>query len=250
MGWFGKIVGGTFGFVFGGPLGMIAGAAFGHMYDASSQQGYTRQRITSQEQIQMMFFVAAFSMLAKIAMVDGGVSQAEQRKVDEFIDRDLHLQGKSRQAAVQIFQTAQQNNGTFDQFAQQFYQIFHSNVQMLELMVDILYRVSYADGQMSQAERTLIQRAGAIFHFSPSQMSTIESKYRARGSSEGSYAVLGLKPEATDEQVKRSYRKLVSEYHPDKIASKGLPEEFITFANEKFREIQGAYEDIRKARNL
>lgn len=250
MGWFGKIVGGTFGFVFGGPLGMIAGAAFGHLYDASSQQGYTSQRITGQEQIQMMFFVASFSMLAKIATADGAVSAAEQRKVEEFIDKDLRLQGKSRQAALQIFQTAQHNAGTFDQFAQQFYQMFHANTQMLELMIDILYRVSYADGQMSQAERQMIHRAGRTFGFSAAGMETIESRYRAKGSSESSYAVLGLSPQASNEEVKRSYRKLVSEYHPDKIASKGLPEEFIKFAHEKFREIQEAYEDIRKARGI
>ncbi|MGM0431771.1 MAG: co-chaperone DjlA [Spirochaetota bacterium] len=260
MSWIGKIVGGTFGLFLGGPLGMIAGAAFGHLYDASAQQGAGSQqpfgqhqgRINSEEQAQMVFFVAAFSMLGKIATADGTVTQAEKQRVSEFIDQQLHLRGESRDAALRIFQTAQHSGGTFEQFAQQFYQMFRTNQQMLELMIDMLYRVSFADGKVTQAEEALIKKAGGIFHFSEGHLASIRTRYasQSRGSSAGAYAVLGIDSSASDDEVKQAYRKLVSEYHPDKIASKGLPEEFITFANDKFREIQSAYEEIRKARNL
>lgn len=266
MGWFGKVVGGTFGFMLGGPLGMIAGAAFGHMFDASAEQqgdgahaqkqfwysGHAQgqSRIDSQEQVQMVFFVAAFSMLAKIATADGTVTAAERRKVEEFINNDLHLQGQSREVALRIFQTAQNAQGTFDQFAVQFYDVFRNDIQMLELMIDIFYRVSYADGKLSPAEEQLILRAGRLFRIAPERLEAIRSRYGTRGGSSRSYAVLGVSPSATDEEIKKAYRKLASEYHPDKIASKGLPDEFITFANEKFREIQSAYDDIRSSRGM
>ncbi|MDA3832718.1 MAG: co-chaperone DjlA [Spirochaetales bacterium] len=256
MGWFGKIIGGTFGFMLGGPLGLIAGAAFGHMYDASATQyggAADRQgnpKINTQEQLQMAFFVAAFSMLAKIVAVDGEVTPAEQKKVDEFIDHDLRLRGESREAAGRIFKTAQHAQGTFDQFALQFYQIFRTNRQMLDLLIDIFYRVSYADGLLSQAEEALIQRAGRIFRLSQEYLAAVRSRYSAKGSSAGSYAVLGISSEAENDEVKKAYRKLVGEYHPDKIAAKGLPEEFTKFANDKFREIQSAYEEINKARGM
>ncbi len=266
MGWLGKVIGGTFGFMIGGPFGLIAGAAFGHMFDASGNVGGAaagkqeafwqtgmhqgQGRINSQEQTQMIFFVGAFSMLAKVATADGNVSMAERRKVEEFIDQDLRLAGDARNAALRIFETAQKSNETFDQFARQFYDVFRTNRQMLTVMVDILYRVSYADGSMNAAEETLIHAAGTIFHFPQSMMDQIRQRYGTKQSSSRSYAVLGIEASASTDEVKKAYRKMASEYHPDKIASKGLPEEFTKFANEKFREIQSAYDDIRKSRGF
>ncbi len=264
MGWLGKVIGGTFGFMFGGPLGLVAGATFGHMFDSSGntakaneQQTFwnpgaagSQGRINSQEQSQMVFFVGAFSMLAKIASADGTISQAERRKVDEFIMNDLRLQGQSKDAAVRIFETAGQSEGTFDQFAHQFYDVFKANRQMLTVMIDIMYRVSYADGSMIAAEEALIDRAGSIFHFQRSVMDSIRVRYGAKKSSSRSYSVLGLEASASDDEVKKAYRKMANEYHPDKISSKGLPEEFTKFASEKFREIQAAYDEIKTSRGL
>ncbi len=263
MGWLGKVIGGTFGFMLGGPLGLIAGAAFGHLFDASEQETSRNQqsfwytgnaqnqsRIGPQEQAQMVFFVAAFSMLAKIATADGAVTDAERRKVQEFIDQDLHLQGQEKEAALRIFETAQRSDDTFEQFATQFYDVFKNNGQMLNLMTDILYRVSYADGALSPAEDRLIRRAGKLFHFSEDRLETARRRYGPHDGSSHSYSVLGITPSASNDEVKKAYRKMVNEYHPDKIASKGLPSEFIKFANEKFREIRTAYEDIRKARGI
>lgn len=262
MGWLGKVIGGTFGFMFGGPLGLVAGAAFGHLFDASGDQASAGQQrqfwysggqqpgAMQQEQAQMVFFVAAFSMLAKLVTADGEVSEAERRKVLEFIDNDLRLRGQGRDAALRIFETAQHSKESFDQFAAQFYDVFKTNAQMLDLMIDIFYRVSYADGRLSSAEDSLIRQAGRLFRFSDERLELARKRYGAHESSSHSYTVLGLSPNATDEEVKKSYRKLVSEYHPDKIASKGLPEEFVTFASDKFREIQSAYDDIRKVRGL
>lgn len=273
MGWIGKIIGGTVGFMLGGPIGGIAGAVFGNMFDkAPSGEGSLfgggqqrfgvhspfggKENLRPEEQAQMVFFVGVFSMLACVARADGGVSSVERRKVEEFIRRDLRLDPQSSGAAMKIFDTAGSAAGSFEQYAAQFYDQFRTNRQMLELMIDILYQVSVADGRITQQEESLINTAGDLFHFSLDSMNAFRRKYAgssssgSTGGSSRSFAVLGLKSEASDSDVKKAYRKLVAEYHPDKIASKGLPEEFVTFASDKFREIQSAYDDIKSYRGF
>lgn len=260
MGWLGKIIGGTIGFMFGGPLGLIAGAAFGHMFDKagelgqqnSQQQGryYGGPMAYGMDQSQMLFFVGAFSMLARIATVDGQVSAAEQRKIEEFISQDLRLDAQGRAAAMRVFQAALNGGGTFEQFATQFYQNFSGEPALLQLMIDIFYRVAAADGTINRAENDMIRTAGKIFHLPDSIMDSISRKYGGTSASTRAYAVLGLTPEASDEEVKKAYRKMSIEFHPDTVASKGLPEEFTTYATEKFREIQEAYEAIKNERGI
>lgn len=251
MGVLGKIVGGTIGFAMGGPLGAIAGAVFGHAFDKSSSSngyiemdGYTAGNQTAQ----LTFFVAAFSMLAKIARADGEVTSKEVDSVEKFMAVDLNLDPESRRAARDIFHTAIRSAGSFQDFASQFHAQFRSEPRLLEMMIDIMLRVSVADGSLSPAEETMILSAVHIFNLGDASYQRIKSKYVSPA--DRYYAVLGCGESDSDEQIKKQYRKLVSEFHPDKIASKGLPEAFIQFANDKFREIQDAYDEIKKIRGI
>ncbi|MDY0161879.1 co-chaperone DjlA [Desulfobotulus sp.] len=257
MGWLGKLVGGTLGFAIGGPLGAILGAAFGHGFDKRDEAylsgrggrpgGY--RRIETQDDARhMTFFVAAFSMLAKLTKVDGRISEAEIRTIEEIMEKDLRLNTESRKIAIQIFRTAVQSPETFESFAIQFADAFRHQRQILELMADILFRVAASDGGVSSDEERLIRSAVRIFGLSAGFYEQIRSRYMKKDKNE--YEVLGLDPSATDEEVKKQYRKLVREYHPDTIASKGLPEEFTELAEEKFRTIQEAYESIKKSRGM
>ena len=115
-------------------------------------------------------------------------------------------------------------------------------------MLDILFRVAQSDGILAPSEEALILSATQIFNFSTAQYNQIKSRYI--DDLDKYYAVLQCEPESTNEEVKRQYRKMVQEYHPDKIAAKGLPDEFTKFANDKFREIQEAYETIKKERKI
>lgn len=251
MGWLGKAIGGTIGFAMGGPLGAVAGAAFGHMFDGNEEKVQMLSGRTagdSAERAQMAFFVASFSMLAKLARADGEVTEAEMRSIREFMARDLNLNAQSQQAAEQIFHAALRTNQSFEDFAGQFYQHFARQPQLLELMIDILLRVSVADGTLQEAEEQLILSAVRIFNFSEADYRKLKSRYVK--DTERFYARLGCSSSDSDETVKKQYRRLVRDYHPDTIASKGLPEEFVKFANDKFREIQEAYEAISKERNL
>jgi DnaJ like chaperone protein len=250
MGWMGKLVGGTIGFALGGPLGAIFGAAFGHAFDreADFEQTNGRQRLSTVEQHQLTFFVAAFSMLAKLAQADGRVTQEEIDSIEGIMEKDLRLDAQGRYAAINIFRTALNAPGTFSDFARQFYGQFYHQPQMLELMIDILLRVAVADGSMTRGEESLIRSAVDTFNFSSLRYEQLKSQYVR--TADKAYAVLGCNPDDSDEKIKHSYRRLVLEYHPDKIAAKGLPDEFTRFAQDKFREIQDAWERIKTIRGI
>ena len=266
MSWIGKIIGGTIGFFLGGPLGMIAGAVFGHMIDKSSElqggdseeRGYSRRfgdsdRFyffnTGYNRSQMVFFVGAFSMLAKLAAADGQVSEGARRKIDEFMVNDLHLSGSSYQYAQSIFNQALSQDVSFENLADQFYQNFRNSPQVLNLMIDIFYRVAMVDGKISANEERLIDYAVRAFHIPDSMHEGIRRNHNVKGSSKA-YAVLGLNENATEAEIKKAYRKLILEYHPDTIAAKGMAEEFKEYATKKFRDIQEAYETICQERGI
>ena len=250
MGVLGKLVGGTLGFAIGGPLGAIAGTAFGHVFDKSNDtyDDGLSPGLSGGESTQLTFYVAAFSMLAKLVQVDGQVKQEEVDSVEQFMASDLNLDPYGQRITKNIFFAALKSTQRFEDFAYQFYAQFKSQPQLLELMIDILFRVSTADGDLSTSEETLIRSAVRIFQFSEADYLKIKQKYAKTFNT--SYAVLGCDSTDPDDVIKSKYRKLVNDFHPDKIASKGLPEEFTKFANGKFQEIQSAYEDIKNQRNM
>lgn len=250
MGIIGKIIGGTIGFALGGPLGAVAGAVFGHAFDSEGHLVETQRQTTlsSLEESQLAFFVGTFSMLAKLVKSDGNVSDDEIAVIDDFAVNDLGLNPTDREVAFNIFRAALNSPARFEDFAIQFYGHFQHQPQMIEMMVDILLRVSVADGALHVVEETLILSAVRIFNLSAARYEQLKSKYAS--SMDHVYDVLGCQRDDTDEEIKRRYRHLVHTYHPDKIASKGLPDEFTQLAEDKFREIQSAYETIQKERGI
>lgn len=250
MGIIGKVVGGTIGFALGGPLGAIAGAVFGHAFDSgnSSLQGHTYQQLSGIEESQLAFFVSTFSMLAKLVKADGKVSPAEISAVEAFTVNDIGLSAQNREIAFNLFSTALDSPASFEDFAAQFYQHFHNQPQLIEMMIDILLRVGVADGELNVAEEALILSAVNIFGVGKARYQQIKARYVEK--TDQAYHILGCTSDDPDEKIKKQYRHLVQTYHPDKIASKGLPNEFIQLANDKFREIQTAYEQIRKRRGF
>lgn len=250
MGIIGKIIGGTIGFAFGGPLGAVAGAVFGHAFDTedSYTKNSTQTRLSMIEKSQLAFFVATFSMLAKLAKADGRVSEEEIKAVESFALNELGLNSASREVAFNIFRTALSSPASFEDFATQFYDHFRNQPQMIEMMIDILLRVAVSDGAIHFAEETLILSAARTFHFDQQRLKQLRAKHAA--SSDRIYHILGCQRQDTNEEIKHKYRQLVQTYHPDKIAAKGLPDEFIQLAQNKFREIQDAYEAIKKERGL
>lgn len=285
MSWIGKIIGGTLGFMIGGPLGLVAGAALGHLFDKSSEMTegegpygvekpqskyYGQPTASESEKRQMVYFVSVFSMLSKLCTADGAVNQRSKARVERFIQENMGGNPQAVQLARNIFEEALRSEYSFESFAVQFYSYFGGDTNMLVTMMHMLFQVSMADGMMTDGEARLIDSAGVVFRFSFFTMDSFKRQYQFHTASSGysynaggyreqtvrsgasshAYDVLGLSPDASDEDIKKAYRKLSIEYHPDMVASKGLPEEFSRFATEKFKEISAAYQEIKKERGL
>lgn len=252
MGFIGKLLGGTIGFALGGPMGALAGAVFGHTFDHEEghpqlfENGYAQG---GQARAQLTFFVGTFSMLAKLARSDGRITPQEVDAIERFMAVDLGLDPESRRAARGIFNKAVDSNETFQDYAAQFYGQFQGEPHLLEMMIDIMLKVSVSDGKLTETEESLILSAVRMFHLSDGIYEKIRARYQG-AALDKFYSALDASESDSDEIVKQKYRKLVSEYHPDKIASKGLPDPFIQFANDKFREIQDAYEKIKTQRGM
>lgn len=265
------IIGGLFGLILGlmsgipfmGIIGAVVGSSLGRSFGAfsggtSSQfhrfqaGGGFRSGGASYAESQntgRLFFSTLFSMLGKLSVADGRISDEEKQTIYQFMRQDLRLDPMSQQAAMEIFNAAARSGEPFASYARQFHRAFSGNAQFLELLLDILLRVAASDGQIHPEEERMILEAVGIFGYSRSSYDRLKGKY-AQSSSSSAYAVLGCSPSDSDGVVKKAYRAKASEFHPDRVAAKGLPEEFTQFANDRFREIQEAWESIKKERKL
>jgi len=247
MSWFGKIMGGSVGFMLGGPIGALIGVSLGHaLIDDKVRAGYLeRGRLTGQEQRQAVFFTATFAMLGKMAKADGRVCENEINVVRSFMRDKLRLDATTQQFAMGVFNEAKNNHTPFEDYARQFGQVFQAEPQLRMMFYEMLFSVAMADGVLHPAEEQILRAAPAMLGLHGDIYDTIKRQFVSDLSHH--YAMLGLQDDADMNQVKKAYRKLVSEYHPDKVIAKGLPEDFVKFAEGKFRDINEAYEAIKKA---
>ena len=249
------------GFLMGGPLGAAIGGAIGHLFidsqaealaESGEYQGQRRPtrepRFTNQEQKQAVFFASTFAMLGKMAKADGKVTSDEIKVVESFMRDHLRLDSQARMFAINIFNRSKDDAYPFSQYASEFARHFRSDQNMRMVLFEMLFQVAAVDGTVHSAEEHLLEETVRYLNI-PRHLFD-ELKARLAPSADPAYAVLGVTPDATDAEVKKAYRAKVMEYHPDKIVSKGLPEEFLKFAEEKFKEVNEAYEKIKKARGL
>ncbi len=254
MAWWGKGIGGAVGFLLGGPLGAAAGAALGHyLVDAEEEA----RAVDPAERRRLVFFVAVFSMLGKLAKADGVVSREEIRAVDRFMREDLELEGEGLEFARNVFREAKDSAQPFQAYARQFAAEFSDETEILTHCLRILLDVALSDGRLDPREDRLLREAAVIFGLGEAQYEHMKGGETGAPptSSSGSeleqaYRLLGVEPSAPDAQVKRAYRVKAKQYHPDVIASKGLPPEFLELANRKFQELQEAYERIARSRGM
>lgn len=251
MGWFGKLTFGYMGLLFGGPLGAVAGAALGHhLLDKredhrGSGPGFIEVEHIETERTQTAYFVSMFSILGKLAKVDGVVTRDEIRIVEDFLG-NMNIADTEKEFARRIFNEAKDSGYSIDDFARQFYQMSGGQPSVLLSFMDVLFRIAAADKSLHPAEETVLRRIRDIFHISTDQFNNLQAAYFT--DVDRFYKVLNCTPASSNEEIKTSYKKLVKDFHPDTIVSKGLPEEFTEFATKRFREIQEAYQHIRQER--
>jgi DnaJ like chaperone protein len=242
--WIGKIFGGSIGLMLGGPLGAILGATIGHTL--VDQQATAPGRFSDLERKQAIFFTAIFAMLGKMAKADGVVCRDELQVVEQFMAENLRLDANARKFAVGIFNEAKDSQTSFEAYARQFGQVFYNEPQLRQMFYELLFRLAMADGVLHPAEERLLKSAPTLIGLPESLYETLRRQLVKDLAP--LYAMLGIEESASDQEVKKAYRQLATEYHPDKIIAQGLPDDFQKFAEDKFKDINAAYESIMASR--
>lgn len=257
------MLGGTFGFMIGGPLGAVFGAALGHNFDKGLQQAehFRPQGVGDKERVQSAFFAATFSVMGYIAKADGRVSEVEIRLADQVMSQML-LDEEQRKVARNLFNEGKQSGFDIDGVLRQFKTECHRRFQLIQMFLEIQIATLLADGIIHDKERETIyyiaDQLGVPRQLIDQLIMMVQGQqYYSTGSTQkhttqsdlsNAYAVLGVEAKASDDEVKKAYRRLMNQHHPDKLVSKGLPEEMIKIATEKTQEIRKAYEKIKESR--
>lgn len=277
MSWWGKLLGGAFGYVLGGPIGALLGAVLGHNFD----KGVVRRAEEvgpsepgAQERVQTAFFTATFSVMGHLAKADGRVSEREIA-IAEALMGQMDLSPELRRMAMRLFEEGKGPRFQLDPVLDQLRAEAHRRKTLLQMFLEIQLQAAYADGHLDPVEERILlhicDRLGisrALFRGLDElvrlQHRFAEAGAGAAGAGAGprrpepqrgpsladAYAVLGVSAKATDDEVTRAYRRLLSQHHPDKLVAKGLPEEMMKLAAQKTHEIRQAYELIRAARGV
>ena len=258
MAWWGKVVGGMFGLMLGGPIGALLGAAFGHQLD--ERRAHSRERIGfhpgDQERTQAAFFTATFSVIGHISKADGRVSR-EEIALSQSIMNHMRLTGEQRKAAIALFNEGKNQSFDLDEVLLQLRHECHRRSTLMQMFLEIQVQAAFADGKLDPSENQVLVHIADLLGFSPQHLQEIIERARGAGSAhaesggmelEDAYRVLGVTERTPLSEIKRTYRRLLSQHHPDKLVSKGLPEEMIKLANEKTHEIRTAWQKVQEVR--
>ena len=234
-------LGGMIGFSLGGPIGGILGAIIG-----SKLSNKEDRKPTTNERNQAAFFAALFACFAKIAKADGRVTREEVDKVDQFIKERFKFPPDQRGFAIEIFNHAKDDQNSFRDYASQLASLLSSNSSALIMFYELLFELSMADGYLDPAEEHLLKETISIFNLDPSLFDANKKKFGANISD--AYIILGVDEGMSLKEIKVAYQRKRKEFHPDTLISKGLPDELLEKAKEKFIEIQAAFEEIEKTK--
>ncbi len=257
MAWWGKLIGGTLGFLVGGPLGALLGASFGHNFDTAGERREGRRPLPGdQERTQTAFFTATFSIMGHLAKADGRVTRDEIDLANALM-REMQLLPEQRKLARELFNQGKQESFDFDAVVSQFRIECHRRTTLIRMFLEIQVQAAFADQRLDPKENKVLQILAQRLGFSQAQLNQIIDMVRGsehthqhpdRMDLEDAYAILGVKASTPLLEVKKAYRRLLSQHHPDKLVSRGLPEEMIKLANEKTHESQQAWNKIKESR--
>ena len=224
----GKFGGAVAGLVTGGPLGALLGALAGHFLidrgDGDTTIGFT---------------IAVIALSAKMAKADGVVTDEEVRA----FERLFRVAPEEEANVRRVFDMARRDTAGFESYAAQVARLFADNPALLEDILDGLFEIAKADGVLHPAEAVFLERVAEIFGFAPNEFRRIRASHFAPDKADP-YVVLGVAYDASEDEIRRTYRRLVRENHPDSLIGRGVPEEFVRLATDKLAAINGAYDKV------
>ena len=259
---------GVLGFIVGSFISFkLSGGLIGQLSGFGNVGGITGIKTEKQS----VFFKTAFSLMGTLAKADGRVSEQEIAHVEKFMTQ-LNMSTTHRKQAINHFKEGSKSDFRVEPLLQQFNQVTATSPNLKQMLMVYLMRVALADGQLHPKELNLLREIATQVGYSEQAfeqfMAMLQGQdqfagggYRQGGSAgmggytsanaiDSAYQALGVSKDDTDAEIKKSYRRLVREYHPDKLMGQGLPEAMIKEATERSQEIQAAYDLIKKSRGM
>ncbi|WP_338589826.1 co-chaperone DjlA [Shewanella khirikhana] len=248
---FGFLIGMMFGKIFGAILGLVVGHWFDKKFAAAAGSGSKRQQV---------FFTTTFAVMGHVAKASGRVTEADIRLASDLMNQ-LNLDAEARRQAQQAFRDGKAGDFDLKGNLRAFRLLSMGRNDLLQMFLEIQIQVALADGELHPNEHRILQFVASELGFSEQALEMLlgrwqsEFNFARKGGSEkrslaDAYGLLGIEESATNQDVKRAYRKLMNEHHPDKLVAKGLPEEMMELAKRKAQDIQAAYEAVKAARGM
>lgn len=273
---FGRILGVIIGGMLGGPLGAVVGFLIGYAFDAGKFEhwlGASSGRGEPRAEVQRVFFETTFSVMGHVAKADGRVTEREIVAAKKVMSR-LGLDETARTRAIEAFNQGKTMDFDLDVALNALKKTCWYKPGLLRFFLETQIQIAYADSSvLSPHKQRILERICQHLGVSGFNFSQFEQQYRAQqnyqryqygayGSGhhqyqqqasgisrlEEAYKILGVSQTVSDVELKKAYRKLMSENHPDRLMAKGVPQEMIKMATERTQQIQKAYEDICKSR--
>jgi DnaJ like chaperone protein len=234
----GKIAGALTGYALGGgPIGTLLGGLAGHLALDRGKNEEANKKVA--------FSIGVIALSAKLAKADGIVSRDEVeafREVFEIPESELRN-------VARVFDLAKQDVAGFESYAKQLAKLFEDDPDMLRNVLEALFHIAVTDSVIHPGEKQYLATVAQLFGIGEVEFSYILARYLP-DERKSAYDVLGVIPSISNDELRKHYRKLVMENHPDRLTSRGLPEEMIAVATRKLAAINQAYDEIAKERQL
>lgn len=263
----GKLFLGMIGYFFAGLPGLLVGLFLGHLFDSGAQKA-VNQATSEKGNLGSVFFEATFLCMGRMAKADGRVSPEEIRTAEEVIRR-MGLNEQGREEAIGIFRHGKDAESAFEDSIDRLRASFASKPEALGLFLEIQINMAIADGHLDIAEVQLLRTIGARLGLPSGILESLLQRMQAefeftRDSDSGqeagappsahrlhaAYATLGVSEEDNDADIKKAYRRLMNQHHPDKLMAQGVPEDMLKAATDRARGIQEAWELVRRERGI
>jgi len=208
-------------------------------------------------QSELGLFVA---LAAKVAKADGRVDELEAELIRNMFNDISSLfpdPEATKQSLKEIFDTEKQRTDNLESIAKSLYTVLRNDSHKRQKMLEFLVNLSFIDGVLSHSEETMLRKIAQILDYSSDHLSDMFNRFGSfhrnsvkESSLTHAYALLDIDSDASNDAVKKAYRSLVREHHPDIIKAQGASDEYLKVATEKVQEINAAYELIKKMRGI